>query len=89
MAMMSRIFYITGYKPTVDEQKRGYRLIVLTPEPIDENVISRAWGHAVKHTAISLEEPDHDAAIAKMLDENPSWELLEHPVCRINLHLPK
>lgn len=74
--MTARIWQLIPYGNN-KELRRSFIYHVLTPEPVEQARVQAAWAYALRHTAKGLDLPDHDAAIALMLERHPSWQLIE------------
>lgn len=75
--MMRNVFVLQAYRD------RNLQFAFIADEKDTTETVQAAWTYALKHTAKSLTEPDHEAAIAMMLDRHPSWEqvrLYPHPI---------
>lgn len=67
--------------------RRQSDLLVITPEPINHEIVSAAWGYAVRYTAKGLDLPDHEAAVKLLKERHPSWTYLHTHVLDIPVHL--
>lgn len=72
--METRLWRLSPYGRN---HQQTFHYHVLTPEPIEGNKIVAAWAYALRHTAKGLDLPDHDAALALMLERHPTWQIIE------------
>jgi len=86
--MTIRIWRLLPYGNNHQLQQTFYYHL-LTDEPVEQKTVEAAWAYALRHTAKGLDLPDHDAAMALMLERHPNWQIIESPVAnaavRMNL----
>lgn len=55
---------------------KEFQCIVVVPETVSIEMIQAAWSNAVRYTAKGLDLPDHDAALKRLKERHPSWNLI-------------
>lgn len=76
-----RVFVLTGYR------KRDFKVVLITPEAVAGAIVLSAWAYAIKHTAKSLEEADHDAALKLLLERHPRWLVIPTLLMTVEVEL--
>lgn len=71
--MASQVHQIQPY----NRNTPNFKYMILTPEPLEPNIVTAAWSYALRHTAQGLDLPDHEAALELMLKRHPSWRFVE------------
>jgi len=64
-----------------------FHYVVITPEPVNKDVVSAAWAYAVRYTAKGIDLPDHDKALELLAERHPSWTILESLVVNTPVNL--
>ena len=75
---IGRLFQLTAPRHTINkvDLKFGGALI-LTPEPIAEEIMVIAWTYALRYSAKGLDLPDYDAALEMLIQRHPSWQIVD------------
>ncbi len=50
--------------------------VVVTPEPTDRETVAKAWSYALKHSPVTLDQPDYAKAFALLRERHPDWDVL-------------
>ena len=61
--------------------------IVIVPEGVSENAVKIAWTSAVRYTAESLDQPNWNKALERLLEFHPDWTVMNTRVGGINVDL--
>lgn len=78
---LERVFVLKGYR------SHDLKMVLITPQPVKAVIAQNAWSYAVKYTAKSLEEPDHEAALKLLLERHPSWTVIPSMLIQVDVHL--
>jgi hypothetical protein len=68
---------------------REFKCIVVVPETVSIEMIQAAWSNAVRYTAKGLDLPDHDAALKRLKERHPNWNLIFSTCITIPIDLSK
>ena len=82
MGASDRLFRLQPYGKVAP-----FNYVVLTPVAVDVDTVSAAWAYAIRYTAKGLDLPDHEAALQKLLERHPSWQLIQSIVPSIPINL--
>jgi hypothetical protein len=50
--------------------------LVVTPEPTSRDTIKKAWSYALKHSPVTLDQPDYARAFELLKERHPSWQVI-------------
>ncbi len=76
--METRVFVLRGVPHSPD-----FLVTLLTAENTNHEIVIAAWSSAVRYSAKGYDVPDYDAAIKRMIDKHPSWQVLREPIVTI------
>ena len=78
---IEQVFILQNYATSAQEY------VVITPEPLAEEIVAAAWSYAVRYTAKGLDLPDHKEAVRLMSQRHPSWQILKTTALPIGVNL--
>jgi hypothetical protein len=84
--MADRVFQLQSYGHQQHAPK-PFQYVIITPEPVEPQVVQAAWSYAVRYTAKGLDLPDHEAAARLLHQRHPSWIIVESTVHPIGVNL--
>ena len=80
-AKLSQVFVLRNYG------SRDHESVVVTPDPLLQEIVDAAWAYAVRYTAKGLDLPDHAAAANLLQQRHPSWQVIKTTVMIVDVNL--